>query len=84
MKKYILYTSEGCAGCKFLKAHLDSLGMKEMVEVKNISIDEEAKEEVLALGVRGVPCLYNKETAAFTVGFDGTIVAKEAVAKVLL
>ena len=51
----ILYSSTNCSGCKALKTRLDNWNIFYLV--KDISVDNAAKERVLSNGFRTVPQL---------------------------
>lgn len=54
-KEVIIYTSNSCGFCHQAKDLLDSMGV-EYTE-KNVSVDEEAKKELIAKRFMGVPVL---------------------------
>ncbi len=53
MKNVVVYTSSTCPYCTLVKDHLNGKGV-EFAE-KNVSIDREAREELMAKGHTGVP-----------------------------
>jgi len=60
---YKLFSAEWCTHCSNLKKQIELLG--EVVTVVDIDIEP---EEPRALGVKGIPCLYDTETGAMLVG----------------
>lgn len=74
MKNIIVYTSSTCPYCTAAKDYLKSLG-QEYTE-KNVSIDAEARKELMKMGYMGVPVIIIDGNEM--VGFD-----KEKISELL-
>lgn len=61
MNKLVIYTTTNCPGCKELKAYLDSQNIP--YDIKNVSDSMEYRNELVSLGYRAVPVLYNGKRA---------------------
>ncbi|MBC7087833.1 glutaredoxin family protein [Soehngenia saccharolytica] len=55
MKNVVVYTSSTCPYCTMAKNHLKEKGV-DYVE-KNVSTDNEARKELMAMGHMGVPVI---------------------------
>lgn len=54
-RKIKLYTSSTCSYCTAVKEYLKEKGEK--YEEKNVTIDKEAKKELMTMGYMGVPII---------------------------
>lgn len=59
----ILYSKPNCMQCTFTKKYLDQIGTP--YKVKDVSVSEEALEEVRSLGFQSVPVVYAEGIQAF-------------------
>lgn len=55
MRKIKIYTSTTCSHCHAAKDYLDEKG--QIYEEKNVSIDPQAKKELIDMGFMGVPII---------------------------
>ncbi|NLK63836.1 MAG: glutaredoxin family protein [Tissierellia bacterium] len=55
MKKIIIYSSSSCTNCTAAKEYIKEKGYD--YEEKNVSIDKQAKKELIDLGYMGVPVI---------------------------
>lgn len=66
MKNIKIYSSSTCTNCTAAKEYIKEKGYE--YEEKNVSLDAEAKKELLAMGYMGVPIIFVDEEAI--VGFN--------------
>lgn len=66
MKKIKIYSSSTCPNCTLAKDFFKEKGYD--YEEKNVSLDPEAKKELLAMGYMGVPVIFIDEDVV--VGFN--------------
>lgn len=59
----ILYSKPNCMQCMFTKKHLDQIGAA--YEIRDVSVSEEALEEVRAMGFQSVPVVHAAGMQAF-------------------
>ena len=55
MKKIILYSGNSCTNCTAAKEYIKEKGYD--YEEKNVSLDQEAKKELIGMGYMGVPVI---------------------------
>jgi glutaredoxin len=66
MKNIKIYSSSTCTNCTAAKEYIKEKGYG--YEEKNVSLDAEAKKELLAMGYMGVPIIFIDDEAI--VGFN--------------
>lgn len=66
MKKVIIYSSDTCGYCTMAKDYFREKGI-DFVE-KNVSTDMEARKDLIAKGIMGVPVIYVDDKMVH--GFD--------------
>lgn len=66
MKKIKVYSSSTCTNCTAAKEYLKEKGYE--YEEKNVSLDAEAKKELLSMGYMGVPIIFVDDEVV--VGFN--------------
>lgn len=66
MKNIKIYSSSTCANCTAAKEYIKEKGYE--YEEKNVSLDAEAKKELLSMGYMGVPIIFIDDEAV--VGFN--------------
>ncbi|MDF2949152.1 MAG: glutaredoxin family protein [Sedimentibacter sp.] len=66
MKNIKIYSSSTCTNCTAAKEYIKEKGYE--YEEKNVSLDAEAKKELLAMGYMGVPIIFIDDEAI--VGFN--------------
>ncbi len=66
MKNIKIYSSSTCMNCTAAKEYIKEKGYE--YEEKNVSLDSEAKKELLSLGYMGVPVIFVDDEVV--VGFN--------------
>lgn len=66
MKNIKIYSSSTCTNCTAAKEYIKEKGYE--YEEKNVSLDADAKKELLAMGYMGVPIIFIDDEAI--VGFN--------------
>lgn len=66
MKNIKIYSSSTCTNCTAAKEYIKEKGYE--YEEKNVSLDAEAKKELLSMGYMGVPIIFIDEDVV--VGFN--------------
>ena len=66
MKKIKIYSSSTCTNCTAVKEYIKEKGYE--YEEKNVSLDKDAKKELLSMGYMGVPVIFVDEEVV--VGFN--------------
>lgn len=66
MKNIKIYSSSTCTNCTAAKEYIKEKGYE--YEEKNVSLDPEAKKELLGMGYMGVPIIFVDEEVV--VGFN--------------
>lgn len=66
MKNIKIYSSSTCTNCTAAKEYIKEKGYD--YEEKNVSLDAEAKKELLSMGYMGVPIIFIDEEVV--VGFN--------------
>lgn len=66
MKNIIIYSSTSCPNCTLAKDYLKEKGFE--YQEKNVSLDPEAKKELISMGYMGVPIIMIDEEVV--VGFN--------------
>lgn len=56
MKNVVIYSSNTCGYCVEAKKYLDSIGVA--YTEKNVSVDVEARKELMSQGFMGVPVIF--------------------------
>lgn len=62
--EFIVYTSNGCMQCKFLKDELNRRGIE--FEEINVSEDDSARDYLKNMGIMSAPVLMDFEEIVFT------------------
>ncbi|HOK48890.1 MAG TPA: glutaredoxin family protein [Sedimentibacter sp.] len=55
MKKILIYSANSCSNCTAAKEYIKEKGYD--YEEKNVSLDPEAKKELIGMGYMGVPVI---------------------------
>lgn len=55
MKKILIYSANSCSNCTAAKEYIKEKGYD--YEEKNVSLDQEAKKELIGMGYMGVPVI---------------------------
>jgi len=66
MKKIKIYSSSSCTNCTAVKEYIKEKGYE--YEEKNVSLDKDAKKELLSMGYMGVPVIFVDDDVV--VGFN--------------
>lgn len=66
MKNIKIYSSSTCSNCTAAKEYIKEKGYE--YEEKNVSLDSEAKKELLSMGYMGVPVIFIDDEVV--VGFN--------------
>jgi len=66
MKNIKIYSSSSCVNCTAVKEYIKEKGYD--YDEKNVSLDAEAKKELLAMGYMGVPIIFVDDDVV--VGFN--------------
>lgn len=66
MKNIKIYSSSTCTNCTAVKEYIKEKGYD--YEEKNVSLDSEAKKELLSMGYMGVPVIFIDDEVV--VGFN--------------